>query len=203
MCDDSPDEEHAETYVWPVITAKGHISAPSIRPTPTSNTFGPLANRDDDDDKAETVKALSQLTSHVKIKPSKKSKRGMSLAQIAAIAKQVNTGKIRLPDLDLENNSDYECCWALVDSGAGVNCAKADPFSEAEDVEAPPVYLTTASGSHTPTSGAMRVETKSKEGIVTSRVFYKAPVDMPILSVTELTKEGLQGSTAGLRQHNG
>ena len=54
-----------------------------------------------------------------------------------------------------------------------------------------------------PNSGAMRVETRSKEDIVTNRVFYKAPVEMPILAVAELTKEGLLGSTTGFRQRDG
>ena len=49
----------------------------------------------------------------------------------------------------------------------------------------------------------MRIETKSKEGIATTRTFYKAPVEMPILAVAELTKEGNRGSTTGFRRNNG
>ena len=45
--------------------------------------------------------------------------------------------------------------------------------------------------------------TKSKEGIETSRIFYEAPVEMPILAVAELTKEGPAGSTTGLRRRDG
>ena len=112
----------------------------------------------------------------------------MSMAKIASIARRVTIGKIKLPDLDLDNNSDYECVWALVDSGAGVNCAKGGTFSDAVDVNAPPVILTTANGTHMPNHGAMKVKTKSKEGIVTDRTFYKAPVEMPILAVAELAK---------------
>ena len=49
----------------------------------------------------------------------------------------------------------------------------------------------------------MKVDTMSKEGIRTERIFYKAPVEMPILAVAELTKEGPGGSTTGFRQRDG
>ena len=49
-----------------------------------------------------------------------------------------------MPDLNLENNEEYECVWALVDSGAGVNVAKDRQFAGARNVSAPEVVLTTA-----------------------------------------------------------
>ena len=206
MCDDAvthESDEHPETFMWPVITAKEQIVHPSKPPVSTKNTYAPLSDEDEYDDEHEVVKALAPLTTNVKVQRPKKSKNGLSITQISAIARQESTGKIKLPDLDLDNNDEYECVWALVDSGAGVNVAKGDQFECAEDVEAPPVFLTTANCEHMPNSGAMKVQTMSKEGIVTDRTFYKAPVDMPILAVTELTKEGPQGSTIGFRQNNG
>ena len=196
-------DEHEETFMWPVITAKGQIVHSSKPPVSTENKYGPLSSADEYDDEHEVVKALAQLTTNIKVQRPKKSKKGLSMTQISAIAHQINIGKIKLPDLDLDNDKDYECVWALVDSGAGVNVARGDQFSCAEDVEAPSVFLTTANGEHMPNSGAMRVQTMSREGITTKRTFYKAPVDMPILAVAELTKEGPQGSTTGFRQHNG
>jgi hypothetical protein len=147
------------------------------------------------------IKALSMITSNIKIK-SKKSK-GMNLARIAPIAEKVTNGDIKLPDIDLDNNDEAYCCWALVDSGAEVNAARKGQFADATPVNAPPVLLTTANGAKLPNSGAVRVVTKSKEGIETSRIFYEAPVEMPILAVAELTKEGPVGSTTGFRQRDG
>ena len=127
----------------------------------------------------------------------------MTIARIASIAKRVVTGDIKLPDLDLDHNDEYDCCWALVDSGAGVNVAREGQFAKARPVEAAPVILTTANGAKLPNSGAVRMFTKSKERIETSRIFYEAPVEMPILAAAELTKEGPVGSTSGLRQRDG
>ena len=197
--------ENPQTFMWPLITTKGTIQRPPRRSTtPVENRYGALTDDDaHDDDESEVVKALAQLTPDISFGKPKKSPRGMSMAKIASIARRVNSGKMRLPDLDLDNDAQYECVWALVDSGAGVNCAKEGQFSSAEDVEAPPVMPTTANGEHMPNSGAMRVTTQSKEGIVTTRTFYKAPVKMPILAVAELTQEGPQGSTTGFRKSDG
>ena len=93
--------------------------------------------------------------------------------------------------------------WALVDSGAGVNCAKKGQFSAAVTSDAPAVMLTTADGSYMPNEGAIKVTTMSKEGISIDRVFYQAPVDMPILSVAELSKEGPMGSKTSLSLRDG
>ena len=47
------------------------------------------------------------------------------------------------------------------------------------------------------------VITRSKEGIVTTRVFYDAPVEMPILSVSGISQEGSGGSTTAFQQRGG
>ena len=200
--------DHDETYMWPIITSKGNIRPPGSVATPIQNQYESLDDGDDDSDdqdESEVLRALSQITSNISYgKPkSKSSNKGMTMAKISAIAKQVSSGAMRLPDLNLDNNAEYDCCWALVDSGAGVNVAKDDQFVESEDVEAPTVILSTADGALLPNSGAMKVTTRSKEGIIVERTFYKAPVAMPILAVAELTKEGDMGSTTGFRQRDG
>ena len=198
----APMAEFEETYLWPLITANGNIKSPKAAPTPVANQFEAFNDDDSEpDDENEMLKALSMLTPNIKIK-SKKSK-GMNMARIAAIARKVNSGEIHLPDVNLENNDEYECCWALVDSGAGVNVARKGQFANVCPVEAPPIVLSTASGAKLPNSGAVQVVTKSKEGIETRRTFYEAPVEMPILAVAELTKESPEGSTTRFRQRDG
>ena len=119
------------------------------------------------------------------------------------MAEQVINGKIRLPDLNLDTNSEYDCCWALVDSGAGVNCATRKQFPNATSCDAPLITLTTADGKKMENQGAMKILTKSKEGIVTERIFYDAPVEMPILSVAGIAREGAMGSKTAFRLQDG
>ena len=82
--------------------------------------------------------AFQQLTSHVQVgpRPSQKAARAsrtpkpLSRKQIMQIAKDITSGKIQLPDLDLETDAAYEAVWALVDSGSSVhlvNAAKVSP----------------------------------------------------------------------------
>ena len=108
-----------------------------------------------------------------------------------------------MPDIELESNDEYDCCWALVDTGAGVNCASKSQFPHAERVSAPEVQLTTAGGNLLPNQGAMKVTTTSQEGIVRERIFYDAPVDMPIISIAETSQEGTSGSNTLFRQRDG
>ena len=52
-------------------------------------------------------------------------------------------------------------------------------------------------------TGAGEVTTHSRNGKTTKRLFYEAPVDMPILSVAELSKEGELGSEIRFRTKDG
>ena len=52
-------------------------------------------------------------------------------------------------------------------------------------------------------TGAGEVITHSRDGRTTKRLFYEAPVDMPILSVAELAKEGELRSEIRFRTKNG
>ena len=203
---DAKKSDHDETYIWPLITTQNRAKDHAPRATPTQNSFQALKDEGEtDDEESDIVKALSQLTSNITFGRAKKQKKkkGLDIARISAIAKEVRDGKIKLPDLRLDNDEEYSCVWALVDSGAGVHCADDDQFENAEDTKAPDVLLTTADGNHMAHKGAMKVTTKSQEGIETTRVFYRAPVDMPILAVAMLTQEGRRGSTAGFKQRRG
>ena len=153
--------------------------------------------------------ALSQLTSKIKVGPKvpqsqmRKPSKGLDMPRIMAVAKKVRNGEISLPDIELESNEEYQCMWALVDSGAGVNCASRKQIPSAIPVRAPNVQLTTAGGEPLPNSGAMLIPTLSQEGIARQRIFYDAPVDMPILSIAEISKEGPEGSSTNFGRYDG
>ena len=49
----------------------------------------------------------------------------------------------------------------------------------------------------------MRVTTTSQEGIIRERIFYDAPVDMPIISIAEVSQEGSDGSSTQFRKLDG
>ena len=115
----------------------------------------------------------------------------------------MSNGKIKLPDLHLQNDDGYECCWALVGSEAGVDCATRKQFPNSIPCEAPQITLTCADGKQVQNQGARKVITRSKEGIVTTRVLYDAPVEMPILSVSGISQEGSAGSTTAFQQRGG
>ena len=202
-------QELPETFMWPLSTAPAIPKSPKPPPTQILNRYNSLDDGSDDEDESEVFKALAQISSNVQLKserskPQKsKNRKGMDMARIIAVAKMVSKGEIQLPDIEFDSNEEYECCWALVDSGAGVNCAKRSQFPDAVPVDAPPVLLTTANGTPMENRGAMKVVTRSKEGIVRERVFYDAPVEMPILSVAELSLEGPDGSDTRFRKTNG
>ena len=50
---------------------------------------------------------------------------------------------------------------------------------------------------------AIKILTKSKEGIVTERILYDAPVEMPILSAAGIAREGTMGSKTTFRLQDG
>ena len=199
--------EHSETVpLWPVL--------PMPVPTSTHNKFGAFGDLDDeDDDESDVLKALAAITPNVSLASDRVSQRTrrannakgrpMDVTRLNAIAKEVRDGKISLPELDLANDSEYMYVWALVDSGAGANVARRSMFSESKPVDAPPINLSTASGESLPHSGAHRVTSYHRNGSRVARTFYDADVEMPILAVSELSKEGESGSEVRLRQRDG
>ena len=200
---DVPDEHEETLPVWPVL--------PMPAPIPISNGFGSLTDWDDyDDDESEVVKALAAITpniSHSRDRVSQKTRRAqprpMNVAHLNAVARDVKNGKISLPNVDLSTNSEFEYVWALVDSGAGAHVAKTSVFNEVSPVSAPSISLSTANGDALPHKGAHRVTSYNQDGSPVHRVFWNADVEMPILAVSELSKEGPSGSEVRLRQRDG
>ena len=200
----SEPDDHEETYLWP------RIRAPPPLPTSVSNKFSALCDFDpDDDNESDVLQALAQLTSKVQVGPkltqsqNRKAKKSLDMTRIQSVAKKIQSGELTLPDVELESDDEYQCVWALVDSGAGVNCASKTQFPDAEPISAPEVQLTTAGGETLPNKGAMRVTTTSQEGIIRERIFYDAPVDMPIISIAEVSQEGSDGSSTQFRKLDG
>ena len=200
---DDSSSEHSETVnIWPVL--------PMPAPVVTHNRYGAFTESDDEDE-SDVVKALSMITSNVSMMSdhmSQKSRRAarkqsLNIAHLNAVARDVKSGKIDLPDIDVPSNADYGYVWALVDSGAGANVAKRSMFTESVPVHAPPISLSTANGEPLPHTGAHRVISYTKDGSPIARTFYDANVEMPILAVSELSKEGKRGSDVRLRQRDG
>ena len=198
--------EFAETVtLWPTLRSPAPIS--------TSNKYDAFSGFDDDDE-TEVVKALAALSPNV-MKSSDRSlpqrvkryrqrdARPLDVAHVNAIARDVRQGKITLPEVDLESDAEFTCLWALVDSGAGANVARKSHFPHSEPVDAPAITLSAANGELIPNIGAHRVYSRHRDGTQTSRVFYHANVDMPILSVTELTQEGESGTETRFRKRDG
>ena len=127
----------------------------------------------------------------------------MNVRYLNAVARDVKNGKIALPELDLATDSDYTYVWALVDSGAGANVAKKNAFPLSEPVDAPEISLTTAKEEQLPHSGAHRVTAYARDGRSTERTFYAANVELPVLAISELSREGRDGSEVRLRQKAG
>ena len=82
---DAPGPEFEETYMWPLITAKGKIKRPAPAATSLKNRFDAFGDNDNgpddaDDDETEMIKALSMITSNIKIQ--NQNFKGMTMARI-------------------------------------------------------------------------------------------------------------------------
>ena len=116
----------------------------------------------------------------------------------------VKSGEITLPELDLDHDDDFDYVWAMVDSGAGANVARRNQISGSRESRlAPRISLTIANGETLPNRGARIATCFDQSGTEYERTFYDAPVEMPILSVTELSKEGSSGSEVRFRIKDG
>ena len=197
--------EFAETCkLWPMLSSP-------IRPTKTCNRFSTFTdlNDHDDVDEDEMVHALAQISSKVTIgKASQREKKSsqkpvLDIAYLNSIAQQVKSGVISLPEINLDDDDSYAYVWALVDSGAGANVARRDQFVSSEPIDAPPISLTVASGDTLPNKEARQVTFVNPDGTTRKRIFYEADVDMPILSVAEISNEGDAGSEVRVRKRDG
>ena len=215
--------EYNETNVpiWPLLSIPPNGKVKPPQPilkkspiTPTSNHFETFQHDDDGDecdDEEKLMKTLNAMTSNVQRASDKsqsqkkrwKKPKALDLVSLNAIAQMVKSGEIDLPDVDLENDREYEYVWALVDSGAGANVARRAHFPNFTPVEAPGISLTVANGQVLDNEGAGEVVSYSRDGNETKRIFYEAPVEMPILAVAELAKEGEFGSEVRFRIKDG
>jgi hypothetical protein len=194
--------EHIETLpLWPMM---------AVTPTPTSNKFSVLEDDDGDNEENEVLKALAALTPNVqrasdKARPQRaKKSKTLNIAHLNSIARMVKSGEIQLPDLDLEDDDEYDYIWAMVDSGAGANVARREHIPGSRRARsAPRISLTIANGDDLPNRGARVVTCYDRSGSKCDRLFYEAPVEMPILSVTEISKEGKSGSEVRFRLKDG
>ena len=183
-----------------------------IAPTPTANKFSILEDSDgDDSDELEVYKALSVLTPNVQLaseksrpQRAKKANSTLNIAHLNAVARMVKAREIDLPDVDLDDDEDYYSVWAMVDSGAGANVARRSQIpGSRESRSAPRISLTIANGETLRNRGARIATCFHKSGSQCERTFYDAPVEMPILSVTEISKEGRSGSEVRFRAKDG
>ena len=199
-------EEFPETLpLWPMLSMP-----PQRSPAPLSNKFDTLADDEASDVESEVMHALEQITSNVhrakdktESQQDKRFKHPCNIAHLMAVAKEVMDGKIHLSEVDLETDAEYDHVWCHVDSGAGASVARKDRFPASTACDAPAISLTVANGVHMPNSGARRVITYNKDGTKVERIFYEVDVEMPILSVAELSEEGVEGSEVRFRKKGG
>ena len=105
------------------------------------------------------------------------------------IAKDINDGKIKLPDLNLPDDATYEAVRALVDSGSSVHVLNVESVVPGAKVHKPRVSrpgFKTACGGTVPDLGSAKVPFKTSEGHNFDIEWRNAPVAMPILSTRML-----------------
>ena len=207
------DQEDEDQMVW-AVPCSVISSCPTGSPCNFnhSNSFADIFDQDsygDEDDEEQMVKALSEIAT-VKVGPKVSQKqrcknKPIDHRTISSIAKKVRSGHFNLPDLKLNNHKGYTASWALVDSGAGRSCAKRrGHYGNASSTLRPSsVKMATASGEELKSRGCFDMQLMTQEGNVINSTFEDADVDMPILAVTELAANGLQGSDDIFRMHDG
>ena len=185
------DEEHAETAKtdFPMfkVTENNRFA--------DANFWEDLATKDDDH--ADLVDAISQITSKVQLGPKPTQRQAnatkLSKPKIASIAKMINDGKLSLPELNLPTDADYVAVWALVDSGSSVHIVNAAKVFPGAKVQPPPKGhkgFTGAGGELIKHKGFVSTNVVTAEGDTRSVVWKNGDVEMPILSTNELARNG-------------
>ena len=108
---------------------------------------------EEEDDEPLILDAIQYFSSKLTIGPKlsqkkRKAQRPIDKRSVTQIAKLVRDGKLNLPDIELESNSDYEAVWALLGSGAARSCAKRGTHFAMTTTHLKPssVRMATASG---------------------------------------------------------
>ena len=212
------DDEYSETDLLPVwcvpqcaIRCQECADPPSFtHPNAFSKIFDAECYDDNDDDETKILDAIQQFSSKITIGPKisqkeRKSQRSIEKCTVAQIAKLVRSGKLNLPELDLDHDEGYEAVWALVDSGAARSCARRRTHFAHTSTQLKPssVRMATASGEELKSRGCFRLEAVSTEGNKVVQTFEDADVDMPIMSVGELSSNGELGSNVLFGEHDG
>ena len=164
-----------------------------------------------EDDGSEVLGALEKLTPKVNVGPkvSQRTRKSqiqpLTKARIAHIARQVKSGEIQLPEIKLEDNSEYEYFWALLDSCAGRSCAKkAKHFPKVKIPNSPSsVRMSTANRNELHSRGTFQINARTSEGHVISPTFEDADVEMPIVAITDIATNGHDGTETLFRCNGG
>ena len=203
--DDESASEYSDESETPELAF--HLKGMIRNPAPTKNSFASLGESDDDE--ADMLQALLELTPNLslaskKLSQKQRRKARVRFAHVNAIAAKVKSGEIDLPDTD-DTNDEFEEVYALVDSGAGVNvCKRTKHFPGAKLREAAHVIkMTTATNEEITSGGEVVVPARTQEGHTVTTVFQDADVDMPILSVAVLSASGPMGSDVRFKKHDG
>ena len=177
------------------------------------NSFAALFDDEyeDDDDESQILNALKHISSKVTYGPKvtqkdrNVAKKTLNKQTVAHMSKLVKSGKLHLPDLDLESNDEYDAVWALVDSGAARSCARREGHFGRTVTHLQPssVKMATASGEELKSRGCFQLDALSVEGNKISQTFEDADVDMPIMAVTELSANGKLGSQVVFNERDG
>ena len=110
-----------------------------------------------------------------------------------ALAKDINEGRLTLPELDLPSDKDYVAVWALVDSGSSVHVVDASQVFPKSKVLPPPKGhkgFTVADGTKVEHGGFVHTNIRTVEGENKTIRWKNAKVAMPILSTHELARNG-------------
>ena len=176
-----------------------------------TNSFAALID-DDEDDESKVLEALKHISSKVTIGPKmsqkarkSSSKQPLSKRTVAHLAELIRSGKMNLPDLNLESNEEFEAVWALVDSGAARPCARRKNHFAHTTTHLQPstVKMATANGEELRSRGCFHLDALSVEGNKISQTFEDADVDMPIMAVSELSANGELGSDVVFSENDG
>ena len=113
------------------------------------------------------------------------------MKQIAAIARDINSGKLKLPDITLDSDEENEALWALLDSGSALHVANASKFFPGAKIVKPapgaPGFKA-ANDSVIEDKGTFETPIRTDEGLDFHVKWKNADVAMPILSTHEIAK---------------
>ena len=145
------------------------------------------------------IQALSDLAAGKiqigakKSQQARKGKKPYTFKQIAAIADNINKGKIQLPDITLDSNEEWEALWALVDAGSSVDVADMErdfPGAKVKEPQAGEKDFAAANGSKVRNLGSATIRAKTVEGDDITSDWKNAKVAMPIISTNKRTQGG-------------